>query len=272
MKNIIITGAANGIGYKAAIYFREQNHNVFALDILEENDNVIFLKSIGVNYIPVDITNIKSLHKTVEPIVEKNMIDLLINFAGIIETGAMVDVPYEKMLKSVEVNLLAPSELIKIVSKNMNLEANPMIINMSSVAGYSYRPMWAWYSISKHALEAMSDAYRIELTKYGIKVVVIQPSSIQTDLASNSLKGIDNKWNINSDYREQLEIVANRQSNKNAMPVEKIVNLIEKISNSSNPKARYRVGEWADRIWEDSRQTDEERDKFYINLLELNKK
>lgn len=272
MKKIIITGVANGVGYKTAVKLLSLGHKVFGIDIISESDNINNLKKYGIQYISIDLTDIKVLHKVMEPIVKQNEIDLLINFAGIIETGAMVDVPYEKMLKSMEVNLLVPSELIKIVSKNMNLEGNPMIINMSSVAGYSYRPMWAWYSISKHALEAMSDAYRIELSKYGIKVVVVQPSSIQTELADNSLKGINNEWNINSDYREQLEIVASRQSSKNATPVDEIVNLIEEISNTKNPETRYRVGEWADRIWEDSRQSDRERDQFYIDLLKLNKK
>lgn len=212
------------------------------------------------------------MYEILIPILKINKIDLLINFAGIIETGAMVDVPYERMMKSIQINLLAPSELIKLVSKHMNLKGDPKIINMSSVAGYSYRPMWGWYSISKHAMEAMSDAYRIELTKYGIKVIVVQPSSVKTKLASSLYSSLELPWNINSDYIEQLQIVANRQNSKSSTTVEEIVDLMIEIFNDPNPKTRYRIGHWADIIWEDSRKTDKERDKFYIDLLELEKK
>lgn len=271
MRNIIITGAANGMGFQTALDLKAKGDNVFAFDIVEESENVQTLIENEINYHSFDLTDIEKMHEVVEPIVKKNKIDILINFAGIIETGAMVDVPYERMLKSMEVNLLAPSEMIKIVSKNMNTEGRPKIINMSSVAGYSYRPMWAWYSISKHALEAMSDAYRIELFKYGIKVVVVQPSSVKTELANSLFNALDLPWNKESDYRKQLEIVAERQTSKSATTVEEMVDLITSICDDPQPKTRYRVGHWADIIWEDSRATDEERDAFYINLLELNK-
>lgn len=272
MKNIIITGAANGIGYEAALKFRKLGFSVYALDIIENSENINSLKEVGINYFPLDITDIKRMYEILTPILKDNKIDILLNLAGIIETGSMQDVPYDRMMKSIEVNLLAPSELIKIVSKNMNVEGDPKIINMSSVAGYSYRPMWAWYSISKHALEAMSDAYRIELTKYGIKVIVIQPSSVKTNLANSLFTALDLPWNLNSKYRKQLEIVADRQNTKNATDPKEIVDLIVNICNDPNPKTRYRVGHWADIIWEDSRKSDEERDKFYVDLLELKNK
>lgn len=272
MRNIIITGAANGMGFQTALDLKQKGDNVFAFDIVDSNnDNVETLKSKGINYYSLDLTNIEKMHKVVEPIVSKHKIDILINFAGIIETGAMIDVPYERMLKSMEINLLAPSELIKIVSKNMNLDGNPRVINMSSVAGYSYRPMWAWYSISKHAMEAMSDAYRIELSKFGIKVIVVQPSSVKTDLAKSLFSALDLPWNKDSVYKKQLDIVAERQNSKSATTVEEMVELIVSICDDPNPKTRYKVGHWAEIIWEDSRKSDEERDDFYIKLLELDK-
>ncbi len=271
MRNIIITGAANGMGFQTALELKNNGDNVFAFDIVEESDNVDTLKENDINYQAFDLTDIEAMHRIVKPIVENNKIDILINFAGIIETGAMVDVPYDRMMRSMEINLLAPSEMIKLVSKNMNLEGRPRIINMSSVAGYSYRPMWAWYSISKHAMEAMSDAYRIELFKYGIKVVVVQPSSVKTELANSLFSALDLPWNKESDYRKQLEIVAERQNNKSATSVEDMVKLIKEICDEPNPKTRYRVGHWADIIWQDSRMSDEERDAFYIDLLELDK-
>lgn len=272
MKNIILTGAANGIGFKTALKFKEIGYEVFAIDIVKSNENVKELIEKGIHYINLDITNIDEMHRLIIPIVKSYKIDILLNLAGIIETGAMVDVPYERMLKSINVNLLGPSELIKLVSKNMNLDGDPKIINMSSVAGYSYRPMWAWYSISKHAMEAMSDAYRIELTKYGIKVIVVQPSSVKTELANSMFKDIELPWNKSSDYRKQLEIVSKRQNLKSATPVEEIVELIINICKDQNPKTRYKIGHWANIIWEDSRKTDDERDKFYIDMLELNEK
>jgi NAD(P)-dependent dehydrogenase (short-subunit alcohol dehydrogenase family) len=115
------------------------------------------------------------------------------------------------------------------------------IINISSVSGLFNSPFNGAYSISKHALESMTDVYRRELHRYGIKVIAIEPGPIKTAIWQKNLNVMD-KY-ADTDYYDILQ-KANKMiknSEKSALPVSKISNLILKCLTKKHPKSRYIV-------------------------------
>lgn len=140
------------------------------------------LKAKGVKPIYLDVTGGDSIKKAVDTIIKnEGRIDVLVNNAGYGSYGALEDVSMEEARAQFEVNVFSLAELIQLVLPHMRKQKSGRIINVSSMGGRLTTYFGAWYHATKYAVEALSDALRMETSDFGIDVSIIEPGGIKTD-------------------------------------------------------------------------------------------
>lgn len=177
---ILITGASSGIGYESARFLALQGHCVYAA--ARRTDKMEPLRQEGIHIVAMDVTSEESMQQAVDHIMrEQGRIDVLVNNAGYGYFGAIETVPLAEARRQIEVNLFGLARLCQMVMPSMRDHHYGRIINVSSVAGKAVIAFGGWYNVSKFAVEALSDALRIEAKQFGIDVVLIEPSGIKTE-------------------------------------------------------------------------------------------
>jgi NAD(P)-dependent dehydrogenase (short-subunit alcohol dehydrogenase family) len=106
----------------------------------------------------------------------------VVNNAGFAQAGAVEDVSPEDARYQLEVNLVAPARIAQLVLPGMRSRGDGRIVNVSSIAGRVSTPLTGWYCASKHGLEALSDALRMEVAQFGVKVVLVEPGGFGTGI------------------------------------------------------------------------------------------
>jgi short-subunit dehydrogenase len=180
-KTILITGARGGIGRDAALALAKLGHQVIATVHREESvaELNLYAKEHGVSFdvFKLDITSATDREKLL------NLeIDVLINNAGIGESGSLTEVPITRMRANFETNVFATMELSQLVLKKMMAKDSGQIIFISSVAGRMPMAFWGSYCMTKYALSAAVDIMRQELHKIKAKVSVsvVEPGTYHT--------------------------------------------------------------------------------------------
>lgn len=244
MSIILITGASSGIGYQTAETLAKQGHTVYgAARRLSKLDT---LKKYGVKPLFLDVTNDESMEAAVKEIIKReNKIDILINNAGYGSYGAVEDVGLSEAKRQFDVNLFGMARLTQLVLPYMRAQQSGRIINTSSMGGRFVTYMGAWYHATKYAVEAFSDALRMETSEFGIKVSLIEPGAIKTnwgiiaaDHLEESAKGGAYEMQAIKAAKGMKKLYSsNMLSNPDV-----ISKTISKAVNSNHPKSRYLIG------------------------------
>lgn len=239
---ILITGASSGIGYQTAKDMAQQGHRVYGTTRqLEKMKNLP-----AVIPLEMDMRDSDSMKRAVEVVIQaEGKIDGLINNAGYGSFGAVEDVSISEAKKQFDVNLFGLARLIQLVLPYMRAEGSGRIINISSMGGRLTTYMGAWYHGTKYALEAFSDALRMEVRPFGIEVVLIEPGGIKTEWGDRAASHLEVASKGGS-YEEQSEKAALKMrqlygSNYVSSP-ELIAKTIIKAISKKKPKPRYLVG------------------------------
>ena len=243
-KVILLTGASSGIGYQTAESLAKEGHVVYgAARRIEKMET---LKQFGVKPIYLDVTDEESIKSSIDTIIEnEGRIDVLINNAGYGSFGAVEDVEINEARRQFEVNLFGLARLVQLVLPHMRKQKEGRIINVSSMGGRLTTYFGAWYHATKYALEAFSDALRMEVSDFGIDVSLIEPGGIKTDwgiiasdkLANSAKGGAYEKEAMKTAKGMKKQYSGNLLSN----PIV-ITKAISKAVNSNRPKARYLIG------------------------------
>ena len=267
-KVILITGTAHGIGKSTAQYLIDKGHIVYGGDILIEEN--LYLNDIGGTALEMHVTNQNHIDDAVTQIIsEHGRIDVLVNNAGLGVYGAIEDVSMEDIYYQYDVNLFGLARVTKAVLPYMRDKESGLIINISSVLGETYGPLAGWYLSTKHALEGWSDALRVELKKFNIDVVIVQPGAINTNF-SNVTKTYIDKYRENSPYQhlygEPITDTGNDVLSNQSDPIV-IAKVINKAIDARNPKTRYAAGAYS-RIGIFLRKimTDKMFDRFILSI------
>jgi len=194
-KVILLTGASSGIGYQTAEILAKEGHVVYGA--ARRTEKMETLKQFGVKPIYLDVTDEESIKSAIDTIiVNEGCIDVLINNAGYGSYGAIEDVEINEAKMQFEVNLFGLARLVQLVLPHMRKQKSGRIINISSMGGRLTSYFGGWYHATKYALEAFSDALRMEVADFGIDVSLIEPGGIKTewgiiaaDKLANSAKG-----------------------------------------------------------------------------------
>ena len=195
-KTVFITGATSGIGKACAIKFAENNYNVIITgrrkDRLESLADELKAKySIEVLILNYDIRNFEENQKAVESLTGKwRQIDVLVNNAGLavglnpIQEGNTDD--WERMI---DTNIKGLLYISRLITPLMIERGQGHIINLGSIAAKETYANGNVYCATKHAVDSLTKAMRIDLLKYNIKVTAIHPGAVETEFSLVRFKG-----------------------------------------------------------------------------------
>ena len=184
-KVVMITGCSSGIGRALSQEFHRHGYRVVAT--ARRIESLEALRNQGIGTESLDVTDRQAAKRVVNSILAREgHIDILINNAGYGLFGPTLDLPDEELVSQFHTNVFAPLYLIRLVAPAMRIRGDGMIINIGSISGIVTTPFAGAYCASKAALHAFSDALRMELAPYGIRVVSVQPGGIQSDFGKNS--------------------------------------------------------------------------------------
>jgi NADP-dependent 3-hydroxy acid dehydrogenase YdfG len=177
MARILITGCSSGIGRAAAVELSRRGHEVVATARRVET-----LRDLDVSErLALDVEDEVSVGTVIGAI---GHIDALVNNAGVGLGGPVESVPLADVRQLFEVNFFGAVRMIQAVLPRMRQAGEGVIVNVSSVSGRVASPLGGFYSSTKFALEAVSEALHYEVGHFGIRVVVVEPGAIATNFAS----------------------------------------------------------------------------------------
>ena len=243
MENIVlITGASSGIGYASAELLLKHGYRVYAG--ARRVGKMSALAGLGAKVVALDMTDGVSLESAVDFVIKnEGRLDILINNAGYGAHGAIEDVPMAEARRQFEVNVFGLARLTQIALPYMRAQGGGRIINISSIAGKITMPTGGWYHASKHAVEAYSDALRLETAQFGIKVVLIEPGPVRTEWDNTALVNLE-KYSGSGGYGPLVRRVTTKLRagyRAGAPGPEAVAAVILKAVRSSRPAARYAV-------------------------------
>jgi NAD(P)-dependent dehydrogenase (short-subunit alcohol dehydrogenase family) len=186
-KTVLITGGTDGLGRAAATLLATEGYRVFAAGRNAQKRAAIeqFAEEhkLPLETIDLDVTSDESADRAVAEMERRaGPADVLVNNAGIAIAGVMEEITLADLHKQYETNIFGVVRMTQRVLPSMRARRRGCIVNMSSIAGRVSNPLMGPYSSSKHALEAISDALRLEVAQFGIRVVMIEPGFIPTNI------------------------------------------------------------------------------------------
>lgn len=186
----LVTGASSGIGRATAELLAGNGYYVFAaarrMYRLEE------IRSDVIEPIELDVTDEEAVLAAIRHIMAaRGRIDVLVNNAAICQPGAIECVSMETARWQMEVNLFGYARFMQAVLPHMRKQNSGCIVNIVSVLSRISIPGFGWYSASKYAVEALTDAVRGEVMEFGIDVVMIAPGLIKTEFVPNQLRALE---------------------------------------------------------------------------------
>ncbi len=199
-KVVWITGASSGIGEALAKAFADQGSRLvlYARRVAELQRVKTSLNLTDENclILPMDLTDLSGASQMVTEVVLKfGRIDILVNNGGISQRALTIDTAIETDREIMEVNFFGAIILTKLVLPVMVKQESGNIVVISSVAGKFGFYFRSAYSASKHALHGFYESLRMEVYKYNIKVLLVCPGKIRTNISVNALKGDGAKFN-----------------------------------------------------------------------------
>lgn len=259
MKSIVVTGASTGIGKDAARILIENGFRVFG-SIRKQEDAERLVGEFGENFVPLifDVTNEGAVYAAANQVRDElrgETLFGLVNNAGVAVAGPMMYLPIQSFRQQLEINvtgqLIVSQAFIPLLGADRSLKGTPgRIVNISSGSGKSASPFAGAYVTSKHALEGLSEALRMELILYGIDVIVVAPGPIVTPIWDKAELEDPDQYR-DTDYYEagikfQKYVI---KRGRNGLPVEKVSEVILKALTTDKPRVRYRITPQPFRSW-----------------------
>ncbi|RME19336.1 MAG: SDR family oxidoreductase [Deltaproteobacteria bacterium] len=249
-KTILVTGATSGIGRATAIELARRGHEVIASGRKTEILDAMASEH-GVKTLVLDVTSREAIEKVageVESITDGHGIDVLVNNAGFGRLAPMELITDDDMLGQFETNVFGLVRVTQALLPGMKRRGSGKIINISSVVGRLSIPMQGIYCATKHAVEALSDAWRVELRGFGIKVVLVEPGAIQTSFGATALANEQKYKDAGADYNVAIDNYHRLMEKMYASSPgpERVARCVARIVEKRSPRARY-VVPWTNR-------------------------
>jgi len=268
---VVVTGASKGIGRACARRLARLGFRVYAGVRSDVDAEQIRGEGDGrILPIRLDVTDPSAVAAAAERIdAECGAAGLagLVNNAGIAVAGPLEILPIDEFRRQLEVNVVGQLAVTQAFLPALR-RARGRIVNMGSISGRSALPFTGAYAASKHALEAMTDALRVELRPWGIEVVIVEPGVIATPIWETSIRAASQS--LEQVPAEALELYADRidavrgmveHNTERGLPADAVARVVAHALTATRPKTRYLVGRdarlraWLQRLpdrWRDS--------------------
>jgi NAD(P)-dependent dehydrogenase (short-subunit alcohol dehydrogenase family) len=251
----VITGSSSGIGFETALLLARSGFHTYAtMRNLEKSKNITEIantEKLPLQVVQLDVNDDISVKNAIDKIVaaaENERIDVLVNNAGYGLFGPLEDISIEEIKAQFETNFFGVIRVTQQVLPVMRKQnsGGSTIVNVSSVGGRIGIPVLSAYQSTKFALEGLSESMSYELEPFGIRVVIIEPGFIRTNIINSSTtaeKALDSK----SPYFSLTQKVKNHfksmmENASSSSPPEEVAKVILQAITSENPQLRYTVG------------------------------
>ncbi|GHR27125.1 putative short-chain type dehydrogenase/reductase VdlC [Helicobacter pylori] len=239
-KVAIITGASSGIGLECALMLLDQGYKVYALS--RHATLCVALNHALCESIDIDVSDSNALKEVFLNISAKeDHCDVLINSAGYGVFGSVEDTPIDEVKKQFGVNFFALCEVVQFCLPLLKNKPHSKIFNLSSIAGRVSMLFLGHYSASKHALEAYSDALRLELKPFNIQVCLIEPGPVKSNWEKTAFENDERKDSV---YALEVNAAKTFYASvyEKALSPKAVAQKIVFLSMSQKIKARYLIG------------------------------
>jgi NAD(P)-dependent dehydrogenase (short-subunit alcohol dehydrogenase family) len=243
---VLITGCSSGIGWATAERLARRGWAVYAT--ARNVEAITPLEESGCRLLPLDVTDEDSMRDAVEEVEKiEGAVGVLINNAGYSQSGAVEEVPMEKVRRQFETNVFGLVRMCQLVLPGMRGQGRGRIVNLSSMGGRLTFPGGGFYHASKHAVEAISDALRFEVRGFGVDVVIVEPGLIRTGFAQTAV-GSMGEEGYGPYAGFEAGVARTTQENYESGPLaalgggpEAVAAAIERAISDPRPRARYTV-------------------------------
>lgn len=241
-KTVLTTGANSGIGLATVIEVARQGYrsvgSVRSRAKAKIVEHAAAEAGVHVDTVVLDVTDADGCARVLSGLPLYG----LVNNAGYGMTGAIEDVTDDEARQLLETMVVAPMRLARLALPRMREDRAGRIVNISSIYGLTTTPLTGWYQAAKHALEALSDALRMEVAGDGVHVVLVEPGGFRTSIWEDLERDIDKR----GDSRFQAAYRRSQQAMGLAAPImgepQRCAKVIVRALGSSRPRARYLVG------------------------------
>ena len=247
-RSALITGCSTGIGLATAHRLREKDWRVIAS--ARKSADVEKLARDGFAAIQLDVADANSVREAVRETMRlvDGKLGALVNNAGFGQAGALEDISRTALRYQFEVNVFGLQDLTNQLLPDMIKSGSGRIVHVSSVLGKLVLPMYGAYCASKHAVEALADAQRVELRETGVGVILVEPGPITTEFRRNAARMVREKvsgaaTDYSGYYDEEVEgrIKLAKAESLISKPPEAVASVIERALTSNRPQTRYTV-------------------------------
>jgi NAD(P)-dependent dehydrogenase (short-subunit alcohol dehydrogenase family) len=248
VSSVLISGASRGIGRATALRLARAGWTVYATVRNPADGEELVAEAAGGQLVPLqlDVTSDEQIAALDQALPER--LDAIVNNAGIVVSGPLETLSADDLREQFEVNVVGAVALTNLVLPRLRA-ARGRIVFVSSLSGIVSTPMTGAYNASKFAIEAIADAWRLELRPWGVKVVLVQPAMTDTDLWRKAPETLEAEAaemsaehrDLYGDHVEGMRRTIPRIQ-KMAKPVDGVAAAIERALTASRPRARYPVG------------------------------
>jgi len=228
LQRVLITGCSTGIGRALAADLSKRGHQVIATA-----RNPASLADLNVaQRLALDVTSDTSVADLVRQI---GAVDVLVNNAGVGLWGPLEAITVDQLRHAFDTNVIGVHRVTRAFLPLMRRQRRGHIVQISSAAGRQVSPLVGGYAASKHALEAMSEALRVELAPFGIKVSIVELGAVDSAFGTNRTVVED------ADYAPIITHFRNRIMASRANPTssEDVASAVADIIESNAPRLRY---------------------------------
>ena len=240
---VLVTGCSSGIGKATAQALVRAGHTVYAT--ARRPSTLADLEAAGARTVALDVTDEESMTAAVTAIeAEHGSVGTLVNNAGYGVYGPVEEVALDDVRREFETNVFGLGRLTQLVLPAMRAAGHGRIVNMSSMGGRLVYPTGGWYHASKYAVEALSDALRVEVAPFGISVVLVEPGLIRTEfesVASGGLASGDPAGPYTALREHSAEVTRRGYASRLGAEPSAVADVVKHAIETPRPRPRYVV-------------------------------
>jgi NAD(P)-dependent dehydrogenase (short-subunit alcohol dehydrogenase family) len=242
MRTVVVTGANSGIGLATVLEIARRGFRSVGSVRSEAKAELVAKAAadagVEVECVRFDVSDADGCAEAIDRLRPYGVV----NNAGDAATGAIEDVSDEEARRVLEVMVVAPMRLARLAIPHMREAGGGRIVNVSSIYGRTTTPLTGWYQGAKHALEALSDALRIEVASDGVKVCLVEPGAFKSGIWEENARQVAAREGsrFESSYRRVTQV--SKLYERIAGDPKRVARVIANAVSSSMPRSRYLVG------------------------------